>query len=382
MANRPPCPLIRIFFVLWCTCGIAFTASAQTDNASAGADLFNTARTFIKSGDYSNAVLVLNQAIQADPNNLEYRQQLAYAYYLRQDNDQAFKIIHELLERDDADQLTYQIAGDIYQARTDYNGADKLYRKGIKKFPESGELYNDLGNLLYKEKKYQDALRLWVNGIRVDPAFADNYYNAARTYYYSKDNIWSIIYGEIFINLESFSNRTAEIRGILLASYKKLFDNPKILTGDVDAALPEQKENIHSRASQDGFSTVFLATLATQSSVIASGITTKSLIMLRIRFLIAWETHEMELYPFSLFTYEQQLARQGLFEAYNQWIFGPASSPAEFRNWMNLHKDKYEEMIQYLQDHPFKPSLDQAYNTGKIIFEENGSHQPEDQGSN
>ena len=370
MAARISNALTRVLPTLL-LCGAFFLRGVgQTDGPAPGSDLFNTARTFIKTGDYSNAVLVLNQAVQADPNNLEYLQELAYAEYLRQDYDHAFSLIHQLLERDDADELTYQIAGDIYQARNDYNGANRVYEKGLKKFPESGELNNDLGSLLYKEKKYQDALRTWVNGIMVDPSFAGNYYNAARMYYYSKDNTWSIIYGEIFINLESFSQRTAEMRGILLASYKKLFDNPQLLTSGLDGPAPKTREE---SASEMDFRTAFLQILTRQAGVIATGITTENLIMLRTRFLLDWESRYIDQFPFALFSYQQQLARQGLFEAYNQWIFGPAANAAQFRNWMNLHKDRYEELSQYMGDHPLKPVLDQAYNAGKIEFEENGT---------
>ncbi len=379
MAQRLSIAPTRVLLPLLLCWAITRPCQGQTDSQVPGSDLFNTARTFIKTGDYSNAVLVLNQAVQADPNNLEYLQELAYAEYLRQDYGNAYRLIHQLLDRDDAGEQTYQIAGDIYQARNDFNGANKVYEKGLKKFPESGELNNDLGSLLYKEKKYQEALRTWVNGIMVDPSFAGNYYNAARMYYYSKDKVWSLIYGEIFVNLESFSSRTAEMRGILLASYKKLFDNPQLLTSGLDVSGPESRDN---SASEMDFRTAFLETLTRQAGVITTGITTENLIMLRTRFLLDWESRYMDQFPFALFSYQQKLLRQGLFEAYNQWIFGPAANGPAFRNWMNLHKDRYEELSQYMGDHPLKPVLDQAYNTGKIVFEENAAFQPADPENN
>ena len=39
----------------------------------------------------------------------------------------------------------------------------------------------------------------------------------------------ALIYGEIFINIESFTSRTAEIKNILLDGYKKLFADPDLL---------------------------------------------------------------------------------------------------------------------------------------------------------
>ena len=37
----------------------------------------------------------------------------------------------------------------------------------------------------------------------MDPSFGSNYYNACKYYYYNKSKVWCLIYGEIFVNIES-----------------------------------------------------------------------------------------------------------------------------------------------------------------------------------
>ena len=70
-------------------------------------------------------------------------------------------------------------------------------------------------------------------GIEMDPGYSGNYYNAARYYFYTKDKTWSLIYGEIFVNMESLTDRAAAMKGLLLQAYKeKLFRVFERLHGD------------------------------------------------------------------------------------------------------------------------------------------------------
>ena len=65
--------------------------------------------------------------------------------------------------------------------------------------------------------------QIWEKGIEIDPNYSGNYYNAAQYYFFTQDKVWGLVYGEIFVNLESYSKRTAEMKDLLLEGYKKLF---------------------------------------------------------------------------------------------------------------------------------------------------------------
>src|SRR5215203_6932427 len=75
-----------------------------------------TARSFMKVGDWDNAILVLNKALQSDPRNLELSKDLAFAYLYDKNYRQALEVVKPLLEREDVDVPTFQIAGNIYKA--------------------------------------------------------------------------------------------------------------------------------------------------------------------------------------------------------------------------------------------------------------------------
>src|SRR5215831_18322516 len=93
-----------------------------------------TALNFMRSGDWDNAILVLNRALTQDPNNLELQKDLALSYYYKRDYTKALEQAKPMLERDDADVTVYQIGGNIYKALEEVKDADKMYKKGLKKF--------------------------------------------------------------------------------------------------------------------------------------------------------------------------------------------------------------------------------------------------------
>lgn len=331
-------------------------------------ELFGTANNFIRTGDYANAILVLNQALQLEPDNIQFRKQLGFAYYLRGEMSKAKSVIDPLLDKKEADAQLFQIAGNIYQAKEDWKGAQRLYDKALRRFPESGELYNDNGQLLTVLKMYDGALSNWLKGIEKDPNFPGNYYNAARAYYYSKDPVWAILYGEIFVNLESYTNRTAEMRDILIESYKKLYNDPDMLSAPIPAMEESGKKSRRSKSSSttSDFVNVYRQLMSKQTGVISSGIDPDALIMLRTRFLLDWYNFYGFKYPFALFDLQRSLLKAGLFEAYNQWLFGPVASQATFRSWTNLHKAEYDKFMQYQRNHPFKLRADEYYNDGRF----------------
>src|SRR5687767_10811616 len=99
----------RIAFFLFSTL-LSITTYAQPENPQ------ETARSFMRAGDWDNAILVLSKALQSDPNNLELSKDLAFSYLYDKNYSKALDVIKPLLDRDDADVPTYQIAGNIYKA--------------------------------------------------------------------------------------------------------------------------------------------------------------------------------------------------------------------------------------------------------------------------
>jgi tetratricopeptide (TPR) repeat protein len=306
-----------------------------------------TARNFMKSGDWDNAILVLNRALQSDPKNLELQKDLVFSYYYKRDYAHALDAVKDALDHDDVDAAVYQLAGNVYKALEQPKDAEKLYKRALKKFPNSGALYSEYGELLWAVKDYS-AIELWEKGIRQDPSFAGNYYNAALFYYYTKDKVWSLLYGEIFVNMENLTERAVNMKKLLLDGYKqKLFADADLMAG-TDKNTPE-------------FTKAFLQTAGKQASLVNRGITTEILTMVRTRFILDWFATYGARYPFKLFDYQQQLLKEGMFEAYNQWLFGTVESLPAYDNWIKTHTEAHTAFTSFQKNRVFKIPPGQYY---------------------
>ena len=323
-------------------CVFLFFSSAFSQSA---VELQSTARSFMQQGDYPNAVLVLNRALQMEPDNFEVIKDLSLSYYMQRNNAKALDVITPLLERADADDQCYQIAGNIYKQLGQPNESEKLYCRGIKKFPGSGAMYNELGELLEAQRDHT-SIKQWEKGIEVDPDFPKNYYNACKYYFLTTDKIWSVLYGEIFLNMEPLSSRTTEIKNIILDRYKNLF-------ADAVLTVPANEKN--------KFTDAFIATMNKQGAVAATGINPEALIMIRSRFILDWYNSYGDKIPFKLFELHRQLLQEGLFDAYNQWLFGSVSNLSVYQNWTNKHADEYNEFTRFQRGRVFKIPAGQYY---------------------
>ncbi|MGH2643539.1 MAG: hypothetical protein ACRDE2_06305, partial [Chitinophagaceae bacterium] len=191
-----------------------------------------------------------------------------------------------------------------------------------------------------------------------------NYYNAAKIYYSGTDKVWTVIYGEIFINLERYTSRTAEMKEIILSAYKDLFTSGKAM----NAQLPAFDNN--KQSTTPDFRQAFLNALSRGSeTIVTRGVTPQTLVMLRTRFILTWDNFYKYVYPFALFDFQQQLLKEGLFEAYNEWLFGPVSNLPQYKYWVDKHPAEMNRLISYLNDHSLEPQTGQYYQKSKVTFE-------------
>jgi tetratricopeptide (TPR) repeat protein len=331
----------KVFSIYILLIAAHFSSTAQQD-ANA---LHETAKAYMRQGDFPNAIVVLNHALQLKPQDLEMSKDLAFSLYLQKNYSKALETAKPLIDRKDADEQCYQILGLVYKAVEDQKECEKMYKQGIKRFPNSGVLYNEYGEMLWT-KQDMDAIKLWEKGIEVDPNYSSNYYNACKFYYFTYDKVWSLIYGEIFANLESYSKRTPEIKNILVEGYKKLFSDTKT----------SKNQN-----TKNAFATAYLSVMNDQATNVSLGVTPESLTILRSKFILEWFDKYSGKLPFRLFDYHRQLMKEGLFDAYNQWLFGPAENLTTYQNWTTSHADEYNQFINFQKNRVFKLPASQYY---------------------
>lgn len=309
--------------------------------------LLETARNFTKNGDYDNAVLVLQKAAQQKPQDLTIQKELVYTHYRAGNYKEAAPMAINLYNREDADVQAYQIAGNVFKGMGDAKESDKLYKKALKTFPNSGVLYFEYGELMLTQQQRNEAIKLWEKGIEVDPIYPGNYYHAGKFYYYTGSNpALSLLYGEIFVNMESYTVRTAEIKNMLLDAYKNFY---------------LQKTDAGKKRGNGGFQQTVADLLWQQSDLASMGVTAESLTMIRTQFILQWFEGPAKKYPYKLFDHQQYLLREGMFEAYNQWLFGPVSNMQKYQQWANANAKQLADFNYYQKNRVFRMPAGQNY---------------------
>ena len=318
---------------------IALASASATVYAQTSKELYQKARTAMLQGDLDNAVLNYNTLLKQDPDNIEALNDYCYLLVLEKQYPKAIELGKLMIAKPKADFQSYQTLGLAYKGKGDYKEAEALYKDGLKKFAEVGILYNEYGELFAMQNKFSDAIVQWEAGIKADPNYSKNYYNAAM--YYSKvqeDLFWTIQYGEIFINLESYSDHTALIKVKLLDAYKKLFTGDKL-------------DKLVSNPANTPFQKAWYQNISLASSLSKGGIDAEVLGAIRTRFILNWfYTKQNEATPFHLFDHHQYMIKEGFFDAYNQWIFGETSNPQFYQMWLNTHAKEMSFFKVYQQN--------------------------------
>jgi hypothetical protein len=138
------------------------------------------------------------------------------------------------------------------------------------------------------------------------------------------------------------------MKELLFKAYKeKLFADADLMKGE------EKNKNT--------FAKTFLECMSRQTSALNKGINTESLTMLRTRFILDWFENYASKFPHRLFDFHQQLLRDGMFEAYNQWLFGTVENLAVYDNWTKTNAGQYNEFSKLQEARIFKMPAGQYY---------------------
>lgn len=332
---------MKFALILLAICSLGFTGRAQSPEA-----VIANSREYSLRGDIDNAILILKNGLDQYTTHAGIRQELAMAYYTAKRYPQAMETLKPLLDNETSDETVFQIGALIYRGVGQTKEAEKVYKNGLRLHPKSGLLYNEYGQMMEGMNPGKgEGIKLWEKGIQADPGFAINYYNAARYHAIMNNTLWAILYGEIFVNLDSYSGRSIEIKNLLFQFYKKVF-----------------AYGFSGLNEKNVFENTVAECLLKQKALATAGINPETLAAIRARFILDWfRSPVFEKYPFRLFERHQQMLREGFFDAYNQWLFGGAANLAAFQNWTKTHNDEYQAFTKFQRQNLFVINQSQFY---------------------
>jgi len=333
---------------------LATFAGAQTNQEKAEAK-GKEAIQLMDAGKVDESIKLLEEAQQLDPERFEFKYEIAYAHYLKQNYEEVIRILEKHREHKDETFRLYQLLGNAYDVNGRPEKALETYDAGLKKFPNSGPLHLEKGNVYWAKQEYVKALDFYEAGIKADPKFPSNYYRAARIYCNSTERVWGMIYGEIFMNLERNSQRTVEISKLLYDTYDAAIKPggksmsvsfSKVMVIDAEAL----KDTAHPKLP---FSMVYEMNMVL-SILMEKKIDINSLDRIRSNFVENYFSKEHhKTHPNILFDYQKKLADLGHLEAYNHWILMKGDEKA-FSKWQEKNEGKWEAFVKWFSDNKLK----------------------------
>lgn len=341
---------------------LSLSAYSQSDSKKAF-ELGREAIREIESGNIEPAIELLEQAQKLDPDNIDYPYEIAYAHYLDKDYKAAIKILKGLTKHGKVNDLVYQMLGNAYDMDKKPSKAIKTYEAGLKQFPSSGRHYLERGNMELMAERYSEAMGYYEAGIERAPAFPSNYYWASKLYMNSNNEVWGLLYGELFINLERNSARTAEISKLLYDTYKNgiVFESDSEMTISLCQSMSLNMDEMgEGKDLKLPFCMVYEPTMLL-SIAFTSSITFHSLDTIRTGFLknyYAMGHHKT--HPNVLFDYQRKIQEAGHLEAYNHWLMLKGDEQA-FALWHESNQEKWEAFVEWFTDNPLKLSDDYRF---------------------
>ncbi|MFI5150221.1 MAG: tetratricopeptide repeat protein [Bacteroidia bacterium] len=346
----------RILLLLL-TMSTTYSVYGQSDKDKAKArELGEQAIKLEDDGKLDEALVLLSQAEKLDPTDYNYPYEEGYSYYQKKDYKKALDVYKKLIANYtvNSDQC-YQMLGNVYDLMGDSASALHSYREGLVKFPNSGRLYLEQGNVYWLKKMYAEALPYYEAGIKVEPAFPSNYYRAARVFCSSSEPVYGIIYGEIFMNIERNSKRTAEISKLLFETYKehiefKSASNVSVTFSKNNVMVIHDSNDVKNPKLPFGTGCYEINMLLSVFG--ENAIDLNSLDRIRKRFIESYyKTNSNTKYPNILFDYQHTIAEAGHLEAYNHWILMKGDEEL-FTKWQDSNKDKWDAFVKWFAANP------------------------------
>lgn len=340
---------------------------SQTDKGKA-LSLGEKAVKLMDNGKVDESIKLLEEAQALDPDNIEYSYEMAYAYCLKKNYDKSIEIIEKYINHKDANEQFFQMLGNCYDITGKTDKALEVYDSGLKKFPNSGKIYLEKGNVFWEKKDFEKALPFYEKGIEVDPAFSSNYYRTALIYCNTTEEVWGMIYGELFMNLERNTKRTEEISKLLFDTYKSEIK----ITSDTSYSVSFSNNSfISSENFRDPenfkipFGTGVYEPVIAMSIINEKSIDINSLDRVRKSFIELYYKNEInKKYPNLLFDYQKKLLDEGYLEAYNHWVLMKGDEDA-FDKWYNLNEKKWEAFVTWFTKNGLKVDNSNKFYSGQ-----------------
>lgn len=316
-------------------------------------EFLRKAIALMDNGEIEQSIQLLDKGLKEYKNDLDLIYEKGYAYYLGKDYQKSIDLLEPWLKKKKSSFQFFQMVGNAYDILEQPEKAIEVYETGIKKFPNSGPLYLERGIIEYTAERYNEAVTFWEKGASVDPTFKSNYYWLSKLYRFSEERIWSLLYGEIFMNLEFNTARTKEIGKTLAVVLSEALETKN----DTSFSLNLTKKGFTIFVDKKGFDVSkpllpFEGNYSMSSAIgaiaLQDTINLQSILVWRINLLNHWFEQQIQ-YENTLLNYQREIQKLNYFEAYTHWLYKDAF-PSEFEAYKAQNGDLYKEFMEWFNN--------------------------------
>lgn len=331
---------------------LPLNAQTEADKEKA-LELGRKAIELMDNGKYNESLLLLAEAEALDPESPIYPYEACYAYYLAKDYKSALKLGKKTIKSGRVTPQLYSMMGNINDDMGQPKKAIKYYEQGIERYPESPIYYVELGILKSRQGELDAAAAYWEKGIEVAPTYPSNYFHLASLFARTDQHIWTVLYAEMFLNLEPATARSEAVAQHLYDG----FQNAIQLEGDT-AKVSFLKEMTISMNDLTSFKLpapmVFGTDMLAGTTAVtgATDLNCTSLHKIRKEFLHFWYSNEHnEEYLNPVVERMKAIADAGHLEAYDHFLFR-TGDPVGWEFWANEHKAEFDAFVEWFNANP------------------------------
>lgn len=175
----------------------------------------------------------------------------------------------------------------------------------------------------------------------------ESYEALARAFGNTTEKVWAVIYGEVYCNLSSDSERAAEIGSLVFHWYDESLSKAG---NNLSADLTENAQGIPNVVPfESQFEQSFLMGAITLGNDFPP-LSIRKLTAIRRNQLSLWSQRKLP--NTEILRRQQAILEVGHFDAYNYWLF-KAARPQEFNEWLAGHQTEFQAWLDWQRENRF-----------------------------
>jgi tetratricopeptide (TPR) repeat protein len=318
-------------------------------------DQVRSAVAMVDDGKAAEAIPIMQQLLQRIPGQPVLVHELALAFIKAKQPKGAIELLQANSHAPGFEGSHYDLWTTALDEDGQFDRSLAVADHGIAKFPTFGLLYTNAGITALRQGKAEVALHYFENGIAAAPEFPSNFYWAARVFSESSEKVWTLIYGEVFMNLEPNSQRTTEMSKMLYDTLNKSM----VVSGSgptVNAKIGLTSSSIIDGQGGLPFALAYEATFGTallgEVTKGKGALNLPAIHQARTQSIDMWFSQDLakQYRDHALLRFQRDVATAGHAEAYSYWLYNEGSQD-EAKAWLSDHSQAWQSFITWFADH-------------------------------